>query len=338
MSNSPDPTVPSSAALVTGATSGLGYETATQLAAAGHDPVVVTGRTEARAAEAATNLATATGRDVFVPLALDLGDPADVARAAEELVSHGRPLQVVILNAGIVAPPNAAVTVSQEDLTYASSLTGHHRLTMALLAADALTADARIVIAGSEAATGGVPLFNPVGLDEVAARFDGDRLAAATSLIRGTSGRRYKPGEVYATAKLFVAWWAQALSRRLPAGMTVNAVSPGSVPDTQAIRNANFAMRRIMVPIMKLMPRSMGMSHTVADGAARYLEVAGRGPTVSGRFFASPSGKVTGPVTEVVLDLVKDTDQAEAAWRAVVNVTGFDAPAADRRPVDKRVR
>lgn len=63
---------------------------------------------------------------------------------------------------------------------------------------------------------------------------------------------------------MFVAWWAAQLATMLPEGMAVNAVSPGSTPDTNAINNASLYMRKLMIPIFKLIP---GMSHSVADGA-----------------------------------------------------------------------
>ncbi|MEL7158230.1 MAG: hypothetical protein AAFN30_16745, partial [Actinomycetota bacterium] len=123
---------------------------------------------------------------------------------------------------------------------------------------------------------------------------------------------------------------------RLPAGMTVNAVSPGSAPDTAAVRHANFFMRHVMLPVLKRAPKRMGLAAPVPVAAARYLDVAGRGPTVTGRFFASAPRKMTGPLHEVTLDHVRDTEQAEAAWSALVAMTGHDVPAV-ARPVDKRI-
>jgi hypothetical protein len=43
---------------------------------------------------------------------------------------------------------------------------------------------------------------------------------------------KYEPHRAYADAKCIVAWWAAALARRLPSGMAVYTVSPGSTPDT----------------------------------------------------------------------------------------------------------
>lgn len=330
-------------ALVTGATSGLGYETAIQLADAGHDPVLISGRSPERAAEAVAALREQTGHNVFIPIAIDLGDPAHVAAAARTIAEgpvaeHG-PLQTVILNAGRVGGAKLERTAINEEITFASSLTGHHRLTMALLATESLAPTARIVIAGSEAARGDVPTFNPTELTDVASEYDGDLAAAAEGLIRHRTSLKYKPASVYATTKLFVAWWASALARRLPTGMTVNAVSPGSAPDTAADRHANFFMRNVMLPVIKLAPKRLGMAATVPTAAARYLDVAGRGPTVTGRFFASAPKKMTGTLHEVTLDFVRDDKQAEAAWSALVAMTGFDVPSSvEARPIDKRVR
>lgn len=55
---------------------------------------------------------------------------------------------------------------------------------------------------------------------------------------------------------------------------------PASTPDT----NAPLFVKHIMLPIYKFGP---GMSHSVADGAGRYLEVAGYGSEQTGRFLAS---------------------------------------------------
>jgi NAD(P)-dependent dehydrogenase (short-subunit alcohol dehydrogenase family) len=130
---------------------------------------------------------------------------------------------------------------------------------------------------------------------------------------------KYKPGDTYATAKLFVAWWAAELARRLPNGMTVNAVSPGSTPDTNALRNAPFSMRYLMVPIFKVMP---GMSHSVETGASRYLEVAAYGDDVTGKFFASRPKKMTGPLVEIQMDHFDNPAGQRALWAVTTKVAG----------------
>src|SRR6059058_1625488 len=97
----------------------------------------------------------------------------------------------------------------------------------------------------------------------------------------------------YADAKLIVAWWAAALARRLPPGMAVYAVSPGSAPDTKAVRNAGPALKWLLIPLIKLIP---GMSQTPETAARRYLQASEFGTDVSGQFFASAPKKLTGPI------------------------------------------
>lgn len=199
-------------------------------------------------------------------------------------------------------------------------LIGHHLLTMQLLEGDLLEGQARIVIAGSEAARGDVPTMNPVDLPDFAARhYQGDLVSAAEALARFDGPLKYKPAAAYATAKLFVAYWSAVLARKLPAGMTVNTVSPGSAPSTDAGRNANFFMRYIMIPFFRLVP---GMSAPVSVAASRYIEAAGYPEQVSGQFFASAPKKVIGQLHKVELAHVHDRESQEATWDAIVRVAG----------------
>ena len=308
-------------ALVTGATSGLGFEAAAQLPERGYDRVVVTGRTPERAEAARRQLVEATGKDVFDAVAVDLSVPTSVHAASAELAARRHTFDLLVLNAGMVSGQGLVVTEAGVELTVASSLVGHHQLTTALLDRGRLSPSARIVIAGSEAARGDMPTFNPADLPKLAHdRYDGDLETAAEALLRGSNPGRYKPGNTYATAKVFVAWWAAALARRLPAGMAVNAVSPGSAPDTAADRTMSFFMRRIMVPTMKRLPDRLGMASTTPVAAARYLDVADYPADVTGRFFASAPKKVTGPLEAMEHPHFHDIDSQEAAWTALGRV------------------
>jgi NAD(P)-dependent dehydrogenase (short-subunit alcohol dehydrogenase family) len=314
-------------ALVTGATSGLGFEAAAQLAEAGYARVTITGRSSEKAEAARDRLIERTGRDVFETVALDLNTPRSVNAAVAELAEQGQKIDFLLLNAGMVAGNELIKTGEGIEITAASSLIGHHQLTMQLLGQDLLGEQARIVIAGSEAARGDVPTFNPVDLPQLAAEhYDGDLAAAAEALIRHEAPLKYKPATAYSNAKLFVAYWSAELARKLPEGMTVNTVSPGSAPDTDAGRNANFFMRNIMMPFFKLMP---GKSATVSEAAGRYLEVAGYSREVSGEFFASAPKKMIGPLHKVELPHVRDRQSQEGTWSAVVEVAGgMDYPVA----------
>ena len=285
--------------------------------------VIVTGRTQDKAATAAEQLAQRTAQPVFEPLGLDLNDPTSVRAAADSLIDQNIVVDVLLLNAGMVSGSTRTITESGVETMISSSLIGHHQLTMYLLAANTLAPEARIVIAGSEAARGDVPTFHPTDVDAAAENgFDGDRQAAVESLMRGEIPRKFKPGDTYADAKVFVAQWAAALARRLPDGMTVNAVSPGSAPNTGAARNANFFMKRIMLPVFKHAPKRMDMAASVPVAAERYVEAASFGADVTGEFFASAPKKMTGPIEKMNFSHISDRDLQEATWRATIAISG----------------
>lgn len=313
-------------ALVTGATSGIGFEAAAQLAEVGYGRVIVTGRTIARAKDAAAALAKRTSRDVFVSVGLDLGDPSSVNSAAQKIAQL--PLDALLLNAGLVSPGERQFTSDGIEMTFAASLIGHHRLTMQLLEAGSLRPEAHIVIAGSEAARGDVPMMTLADLDAVAStHYKNDLKAAAVGLIRGEQPTKFKPNDTYATTKLFVAWWAAALARRLPNGMIVTAVSPGSTPDTQAARNGDFLTRRIMVPLLKALPARFNMAAPVSESANRYLEALDLTTAASGNFYASVPKRMSGPMQRMDYPHINNRSHQEASWAAIVDVAGIGIPA-----------
>src|SRR5271163_501208 len=314
-----------SIALITGTTSGLGYAAARMLAGQGWREIIVTGRSLARVRETATQLAAETKAQVFTPLELDLDSPSSVQSALAELVKRGQPVDFLLLNAGVIPGKKRVLTTEGIEAAQAP-LIGHHRLTVGLLRANLLSPYARVVIAGAEPARGDVPMFSYTDVAALAAKqYHGDRSAAVEALVRNGPNVKYEPNRAYTDAKLIIAWWAAALARRLPPGMAVYAVSPGSAPDTKAVRNLGPVMKSLMIPLIKLIP---GMSQTPETAARRYLQASEFGTDVSGQFFASAPKKLTGPMEAMRHPHFHDRANQEAAWRAVVKVSGFDFSAA----------
>jgi NAD(P)-dependent dehydrogenase (short-subunit alcohol dehydrogenase family) len=310
-----------SIALVTGATSGLGHAAARLLAGEGWHEIIVTGRGLPGARQAAAQLAAETKKQVFTPLALDLNAPTSVQSALAELVKRGRPIDFLLLNAGLVPFKKRALTASGIEASEAP-LIGHHQLTVGLLRANLLSPNARIIIAGAEPARGGVPMFSYTDLPAFAAKYhQGDRAAAVEALIHNGPNVKYVPNNAYADAKLIIAWWAAALARRLPSGMAVYSVSPGGATGTNVVRSAGWALRYLFIPIVNLIP---GMNQTPETAARRYIQASKFGTDLSGQFFASAKGKFSGPM-EVQRQLhLHDRASQEAAWQAVIKVSGVD--------------
>ncbi|HEY4320931.1 MAG TPA: SDR family NAD(P)-dependent oxidoreductase [Gemmatimonadales bacterium] len=310
-----------SIALVTGTTSGLGYAAARTLAEEGWREIIVTGRRLDAVKESAARLAAETKSQVFTPLELDLDKPSSVRSALADLVKRGRPIDFLLLNAGIVPGKKQVVTAAGVEAAEAP-LIGHHELTVGLLTANLLSPDARIVIAGAEPARGDVPMFSFTDVAALAGKqHKGDRSAAVEALLRGGPGVKYNANRAYADAKVIIAWWAAALARRLPSGMAVYAVAPGSAPDTKASRNAPAVLKYVFIPLVKLIP---GMTQTPETAARRYVQAAEFGTDLSGQFFASAPKKLTGPIEAMGHPHLHDRTNQEAAWQAVAKVSGVD--------------
>ena len=312
-------------ALVTGANAGLGFDAAAQLAERGYEHVVLACRTVEKAEAAREKLVERVGNDVFDVLAIDVADLDVSKRAAQTIIEQGRTIDLLVLNAGLTRQ-NLEHTAQGIEMTLAASLFGHHLLTMELLAAGRLAPDAHIVIAGSESARGDVPTFGLPDYESIKDAVGGDIGDAMDAVARGEQPDGYAGNSVYANAKLWVAWWAAALARRLPDGMVVAAVSPGSAPGTTFARNMSLPMRLLMLPMMKVVGPLFGMAGSIAQGAQRYVDAGDFASDAAGKFWASPPGKAVGPLEVQTQSHFSDETLQEAAWGSVVRLTGAGVP------------
>lgn len=117
-------------ALVTGATSGLGYETALELLKHGAE-VSIAARNPEKSQQAAAKLKAATGKEPAV-LALDLADLASVEDAAKSFRATHDSLDLLVNNAGVMAPPFRQ-TADGFELQMGTNHLGHFALTARLL-------------------------------------------------------------------------------------------------------------------------------------------------------------------------------------------------------------
>jgi NAD(P)-dependent dehydrogenase (short-subunit alcohol dehydrogenase family) len=131
-------------AVITGATGGLGYETAVALASAGAR-VVLTGRNPAKGAAAlAAVRALQPGAAVSFEL-LDLGSLASIRGFCERFSRQHGILDMLINNAGVMAPPLRQVTADGFELQFGTNYLGHFALTAQLLPLLAQSGQARVV-------------------------------------------------------------------------------------------------------------------------------------------------------------------------------------------------
>jgi NAD(P)-dependent dehydrogenase (short-subunit alcohol dehydrogenase family) len=309
-------------ALVTGANSGIGFETAAQLAEDGYGKVILACRTLTKADAAKALLIERTGKDVFDTLAVDVSEPKTVHIACDTLLDRNDKIDILILNAGMSSGTEPAYNSDGIELTFASTIIGHHVMAIRLLNDKLLSEHGRIVIAGSEGARGDVPGMNIPDFPGFAAKhFNSDLENMLETIARVQAPYKFNSMSTYVTAKVYVAWWAAALSRRLPAGITVNAVSPGSVPTTNFARHQNWMMQKVMIPMMNSVGRLFGMAGPISAAARRYIDAAGFNDDTTGQFFASPKGKMIGDlVVQTTPHFLSETSQ-EACWNVLVRLT-----------------
>lgn len=197
--------IPGKICLVTGATSGIGYETALGLARAG-GRVGIVGRDTGRTDEAASRIRDAVPGAVIDVFLADLSSQAEIRRLSAEVRTLYPRLDVLVNNAGAIFDARH-VTVDGLERTWALDHLAYVQLTLDLLDLMKASAPARIVNVASRAHTRGL-----IDLEDL----DG--------------ARRYGTWKAYSQAKLGNVLFTAALSRRLAGtGVTVNSLHPGVI-------------------------------------------------------------------------------------------------------------
>jgi NAD(P)-dependent dehydrogenase (short-subunit alcohol dehydrogenase family) len=290
--------------VVTGATAGIGYFIAEQLASAGAE-VILAARAAERA-ERARQAITARIPDArLAHLSLDLADLASVRRAAETLNQQG-PLNGAILNAGMLAQDDRTETPDGHELVYGTNHLGH--FTLAALIYPALArGQGRLVAMGSVAAR--------------RATLDFDNLQSTAAPYRGF--------DTYKRSKLAQMIFAFELDRRLTAAhspVTSIVAHPGGAldgltPSRPPMHTPTFAARLRVLP---LAPLAQGKDHAAWPAIRALLD-----PTASGgQLWAPRLPRSKGrPVLETPTAVMTDPATGSRLWDASVETTGTPWPS-----------
>lgn len=140
-------------AIVTGSNTGLGFETAAELARAGAT-VVLACRDTTKAAIAADSIRSRTKNGAVEVLALDLGDLSSVRDAAAETLDRWPRIDLLIDNAGVMIPPKST-TADGFELQFGTNHLGHFAFTGLVLDGLTATPGSRIVVVSSIAHSDG---------------------------------------------------------------------------------------------------------------------------------------------------------------------------------------
>jgi NAD(P)-dependent dehydrogenase (short-subunit alcohol dehydrogenase family) len=314
--------------LVTGANSGLGFEAAAQLAEAGYGRVILACRTLEKAEAAKQALAERVGSDPFETLEVDVSSIASANAASDELAKRGNPIDALLLNAGMVSGEAMEKSVDGLEVAFASSIIGHHVLTLRLLDAGLFPQGARIVIAGSEAARDDLPKMMDMKLYDFGtgapSEFGDDLHDAMRSFAKGARPEAFNPFRYYAMTKLIVSWWSAAMARRFGERISVFTVSPGSSLTTNAARHTTGIKRFMFTRVMPIIGPLIGMHQPIRLGAKRYLDVLHGigGEYVNGRTYTSAPKKLVGPIDESTYPHLLDVEHQDVAWEVLGELTG----------------
>ena len=193
-------------ALVTGASSGLGEETARALASRGA-AVTLAVRNVPKGEEVAARIRASTGNPNIDVGEVELAVPASVrAFASQWMATHG-PLNLLINNAGVMACPLER-TVEGWEMQFATNHLGHFLLTNLLAPALRAGAPGRIVNLSSAGHR-----FSDVNLEDP-----------------HFNSRDYEKWSSYGQSKTANVLFSVELTKRLaPFGITANAVHPGGI-------------------------------------------------------------------------------------------------------------
>ncbi|WP_335989429.1 SDR family oxidoreductase [Glycomyces sp. MUSA5-2] len=289
-------------AIVTGSNSGTGFEAARKLAGAGAT-VVMAVRTPAKG-EAARGriLAAHPGADVQVRR-LDLADLASVQEFAETMVSDGRPVDLLLNNAGVMMLPERHETVDGFEMQLGTNFFGPFALTLRLLPALLKAKAPRVV---TMASSNQAPI-------------DFDNLQWATG---------YNPIRAYGRSKLADLLLSRQLAR-IATERGWNLLSVGAHPGSAAtsIFENGTQLGGDQPRLLRLAARVTPM-HSAEAGADPMLYAATASDVEQAGYYGPRFGLVGRPAKASVSKRGRDGQVAARLWTEAERLTGVTLPAA----------
>jgi len=283
-------------AVVTGATGGLGYETALALAKAGTE-IILTGRDDRKGQSAIEKI----GREVIGAKIsyehLDLASLASIADFAQRMGVR-QSLDLLINNAGVMALPRRQTTADGFEMQFGTNYLGHFALTARLM-----------------------PLLR---------RSSGPRVVSVSSLAHRTGfidfgdlqgARAYSPWKAYGQSKLACLIFALELQRRSDAGgwnLTSDAAHPG-FSRTNLFASGPGGLLSVATDFAAPL-----FGHSAADGARPILFAATSPQAKPGAYYGPGGiGELRGaPAPALIMPQARDAATAARLWDASEKLTG----------------
>lgn len=250
--------------LITGATQGIGKETAMTLAKQGHH-VIIHGRNQSKLQTVAQEIKTATGNKKVDITVADLFSLADIKRMTDEIKRKYNRLDVLINNAGAFMNKFRETTHEGYEKTIALNLFAPFLLMHALLDVLEKSPAARIINLSSAM----------------------HRRSGELDFIDFQFEKKYVASQAYGTSKLYLIWVTQHMAKFLAEkgikNITVNASHPGSV-------STNFGQDSDKGFIINLIFKvALLFMDKVEDGARAviYLATSPEVQNITGQFYSN---------------------------------------------------
>jgi NAD(P)-dependent dehydrogenase (short-subunit alcohol dehydrogenase family) len=289
-------------ALVTGASGGIGLETAAQLARGGARTLLGCRDAERGARARETILARHPGAAVEL-VRVDLASLDSVEDAAEEIADRAGQLDVLVNNAGVMAM-EPDLTAEGFELQLGTNHLGHFALTGRLLPLLLAADSARVVTVSSLV----------------------HRFATAAGLAEAAEFKTLPHGSRwlgYSRSKLANVLFALELDRRVRAcagALRSIAAHPG-LTRSELLAKASVGQRAVIGPVTRV---SVGYSaQSTQDGALPSLYAATHPTAAGGEFIGPRLGLRGAPVRATPSRVARDTVLADHLWAASVEATGI---------------
>ena len=273
--------------LITGATNGIGQESAKALNNMGAE-IVFIARNEEKGNFLKQQLKNDSGRDATMIIA-NLSSQAEVKRAANEFLALEKPLDILLNNAGIM---NRERNETVDGLEEVFSVNHLAYFTLSLMLLDKLkqTENSRVI----NVASGAHQFVKDMNFDDL------------------QSEKTFKPLQVYGQSKLANILFTKSLSEKLlNSGVTVNCLHPGFV--STGIGSNNKGIWNLLMFLAKPFAKK---SNKGAETSI-YLCSSPAVKNISGEYFVDCT-------VEKVSEAANDPKQAEKLWDISVELAGLD--------------
>nr|WP_288257526.1 oxidoreductase [uncultured Pseudomonas sp.] len=288
--------------LITGGSSGMGYEDALALARAGAE-VIIAARNPDRGKEAVARIQESVPGAKVKFERVDLSDLSSIRELARRLNQEFSHLDVLINNAAIMAPAERGTSVDGFEMQLATNYLGHFALTGLLVPLLRKSEDARVVNLSSIAAARGTINFADLQAEQ-----------------------QYNPMSAYAQSKLAILQWSFELQRRSEAagwGIRSIAAHPGVAVTELVARgpglNSEFGQRWAV---------DRDKYHSAAQGALSTLYAAAAPEAIGGAYYG-PTGEEQkrGPLGFASTPASANNEaDAEKLWVISEQLTGVEYP------------